>query len=159
MKIWFQNRRYKTKRKQITQQCGNNIGGSASAGQLTTSGNSDNCSNDDDVNSDEDLIDEMDEENEDNNAYQSDNSESNIENSESRQKRKASLIEYESCLQKSENAGTSFSKNFYKMLIQDYPRQQHLGIQFNGQHESLTNIQSKNKVFYYFKNSLLIIKI
>lgn len=104
VKIWFQNRRYKTKRKQIIQQI------SGPCGAQLPSGNSDNCSNDD-GNSDEE-IDEMEEED----AYQSDESDNENQN-------KKPKINYEEILSK-RDPSSSFSKNFYKLLSQDYVRQQ-----------------------------------
>lgn len=128
VKIWFQNRRYKTKRKQIIQQ----IGGS-NGGQLQ-SGNSDNCSNGD-VNSEEDM-DEIDMEDDD--VYNS-NNESDNENQHTDKKDKLSYEEY----LKKVDPKSSFSKNFYKLLSQDLARQQSNN---NSQHYQLLNNSDLSKL-------------
>ena len=140
VKIWFQNRRYKTKRKQIIQQInggpgmnGKGIGGESGVG----SGNSDNCSNGEENEEEEgDYIDEEDLDEDDietnmNANYCSDepddsDTDDRIDAGKLKKLVNNNYDPYLNDLRKNEAQSTYspsssalFSKNFYKLLSQD----------------------------------------
>ena len=139
VKIWFQNRRYKTKRKQIIQQIngGPGMNGKGSGGESGVgSGNSDNCSNGEENEEEEgDYIDEEDLDEDDiepnNINYCSDEPDDSDTEDKIDARKLKKLVNnnydpYLNDLRKNEaqsnyspSSSALFSKNFYKLLSQD----------------------------------------